>query len=281
MKNGILAGKRGIVFGVANERSIAWGCARSCAGQGASLAFTYLGDAQKKRLARLIELEMLETPIFPCDVSRDEDIDALFTRLRELWGSIDFVIHSIAFAHREDLGGLFVNTPRAHFGLALDISAYSLVAVAREAAKMMPQGGAIVTMSYFGAEKVVPRYNVMGVAKAALEACVRYLAHDLGPLGIRVNCVSAGPIRTLSSSAISGMNHMLDLVEHWAPLRRNVTQEEVGNASAFLTSDLASGITGEVIHVDCGYSILGLAGDFGQGGKEAGDTSGGDDGVAS
>ncbi len=255
----MLTGKKGVVLGVANERSIAWGCARTCAGFGASLAFTYLGDAQRKRVSRLVEAEIPDALLFPCDVSRDEDIHHLFDTLEKVWGTLDFVIHSVAFAHREDLGGAFINTSRSNFLLALDISAYSLVAVAREASRLMPQGGSILTMSYFGAEKVVPRYNVMGVAKAALEACVRYLAFDLGPVGIRVNCVSAGPIRTLSSTAISGMKQMLDVVEKWAPLRRNVNQEDVGKATAFLLSDAASGITGEVLHVDSGYNILGFS----------------------
>ncbi|HOJ34560.1 MAG TPA: enoyl-ACP reductase [Candidatus Hydrogenedentes bacterium] len=263
----MLSGKRGVVLGVANERSIAWGCAKACAEHGACLAFTYLGDAQKKRVSRLIESELPGSLLFPCDVARDEDIISLFSSIADAWGTLDFVIHSVAFAHREDLGGAFVKTPRSNFLLALDISAYSFVAVAREASRLMTQGGAIVTMSYFGAEKVVPRYNVMGVAKAALEACVRYLAYDLGPAGIRVNCVSAGPIRTLSSSAIPGMKHMLDIVEKWAPLQRNVTQEEVGRTTAFLVSDLSAGITGEVIHVDSGYNILGFTA-LGEEGKE-------------
>lgn len=258
MTTRLLEGKRGVVLGVANDRSIAWGCAQACAHHGAELAFGYPNDAMKKRVEELAQT-MPGAPVLLCDVTKDDDISAFFAKLKEHWGSIDFVVHSIAFAHRDDLKNPFLQTPRDHFALAMDVSAYSLVAVAREAAPLMTNGGSIVTMTYYGAEKVIPNYNVMGVAKAALEACTRYLAYDLGPQSIRINAISAGPIRTLSASAISDLRIMLDVAEKTAPLRRNVTQTEVGNAALYLISDLASGVTGEVHHVDCGYNTLGLS----------------------
>jgi len=260
MGNGLLAGKRGLVFGVANERSIAWVCAKACAAEGASLIFSYLGASQERRVRKLVDAELPGSGMFHCDVSRDEEIAAFFDNVRAEWESIDFVIHSVAFANREDLKDTFVETSRAGFALALDISAYSLVPVTREAAKIMRDGGSVVAMSYYGAEKVIPRYNVMGVAKAALEAACRYLAYDMGPRNIRVNCISPGPLRTLSSSAIQGMRTMLEIAQQSAPLRRTMTQEEVAKTALYLLSDLSSGVTGEVIHVDCGLNILGIMG---------------------
>lgn len=257
---GLLEAKRGLVFGVANDKSIAWSCAQACAAEGASLMFSYVGEALEKRVRKLVEAEMPGSPIGECDVSKDESIEAFFEHVRAQWDQVDFVIHSVAFARREDLGNPFIQTPRGNFALALDISAYSLVALARAAAPLMAPGGAIVAMTYYGGQKVVPNYNVMGVAKAALEASSRYLAHDLGPRGIRVNCISAGPIRTLSASAIAGMKQMLDITEKVAPLRRNTTQRDVGNACVYLVSDLAAGTTGEIVHVDCGYHSMGIFG---------------------
>ncbi len=259
MGNELLAGKRGVVFGVANERSIAWACAQACRDQGAELAFNYLGEAQEKRVKKLIE-SVPGASCWPCDVSKDDEIAAFFAAVETHWGRLDFLIHSVAYAERSDLAGTFVDTPRDNFKLALDISAYSLVAVTRAAAPLMIEGGSVITMSYYGAEKVVPKYNVMGVAKAALEASARYLAYDLGPKNIRVNCISAGALRTLSSAAFPGFKQMLSIAEQNAPLRRNVTQEEVGKTAVYLLSDLASGVTGEVVHVDSGYNILGMFG---------------------
>lgn len=260
MAEGILAGKRGVVLGIANERSIAWACAKACAAQGASLAVNYLGDAQEKRVRKLLE-DIPGARCFPCDVSSDEEIAAFFKSIADEWDSIDFLIHSVAYADREDLKGRYVDTARDNFKMALDISAYSLVAVSKAAEAMFPEaGGSIVTMTYYGAEKVMPKYNVMGVAKAALEASARYLANDLGPQGIRVNCISAGPVRTLSSAAFPGFRGMLRVTEESAPLRRNITQDEVASTAVFLVSDMASGITGEVVHVDAGYNTLGMFG---------------------
>jgi enoyl-[acyl-carrier protein] reductase I len=256
MGSGLLSGKRGVILGVANEKSIAWACAKACAAEGASLAFNYI-DFTEKRVAKLME-ELPGSPTFPCDVSRDEDIATFFASVAKQWGTIDFMVHSLAFAERDDLKGQFVNTGRANYLKALDISAYSLVAVSREAAPLMPNGGSIVAMTYYGAEKVVPHYNIMGVAKAALEASGRYLAADLGAQNIRVNCLSAGPIRTLSSSAIPGMRQMLDVTEKTTPLRRNTDADEVAKSAVYLLSDLSSGVTGETHHVDCGYNILGM-----------------------
>lgn len=257
MAEGLLAGKRGVVFGVANDRSIAWSCAKACAAEGAELTLNYLGDAQEKRVRKLLE-DIPGTPCYPCDVSNDAEIDTFFAKIKEQWGSIDFIIHSVAYADRGDLQGRFVDTNRKNFAMAIDISAYSLVALARAAEPLFNDGGSIIGMSYYGSEKVIPRYNVMGVAKATLEACTRYLAEDLGPKGIRVNCISAGPVRTLSSGAISGFRGMLGITERVSPLRRNITQEEVGKSALYLLSDLSSGVTGEIHHVDSGYNILGM-----------------------
>ena len=260
MADNLLAGMRGVVTGVANDRSIAWGCAKMCAKHGATLAFSYLGEAQEKRVRALIE-EIPNALCIPCDVTKDEEINSFFDTIKSEWGSLNFLIHSVAFADREDLKGRFVDTSRKGFAMALDISAYSLVALTKGAEDLFPEpGGSVVAMSYYGAEKVIPKYNVMGVAKAALEASARYLANDLGPKNIRVNCVSAGPIRTLSSGAIPGFRDMLRVNEAVSPLRRNTTQEEVAKTTVYLLSELSSGVTGEVIHVDSGYSLLGMFG---------------------
>lgn len=258
MAGKLLSGKRGVVTGVANERSIAWECAQACAAEGADLVFTYLGDSQEKRVRKLLDDSMPGALCHSCDVSSDEEIDGFFKYVGETWGTIDFLIHSVAYADRNDLKGRFVETSRANFSMALDISAYSLVALARAAEPIMNNPGSIVAMTYYGSEKVIPKYNVMGVAKATLEASARYLAGDLGPGGTRVNCISAGPIRTLSSAAFPGFRQMLRVTQEVAPLRRNVTQRDVANAALYLLSDMSLGVTGEVLHVDSGYNILGM-----------------------
>lgn len=257
MAEGLLAGKRGVVLGVANERSIAWGCAQACAAQGAGLAFNYLGEAQEKRVRKLLEA-LPNSLCFPCDVQSDEEIASFFRHVADEWEQIDFIIHSVAYAEREDLKGRFIDTARKNFALALDISAYSLVAVAKAAEPVLADDASIIAMTYYGAEKIIPKYNVMGVAKATLEACARYLAEDLGPRGIRVNCISAGPVRTLSSAAFPGFRTMLEVTEKVAPLRRNITQQDVANTAVYLLSHLSSGVTGEVLHVDGGYNTLGM-----------------------
>jgi enoyl-[acyl-carrier protein] reductase I len=249
--------KKVAVFGVANERSIAWGIAEAMHKQGAQLAFSYAGEVLEKRVRPLAESVGSEL-VISCDVTKEEQLESAFKQIGEKWQSIDVLVHAIAFANREDLEGRFVDTSRNGFITAMEISAYSLVALARAAAPFMSNGGSIVTLSYYGAEKVVPSYNVMGVAKAALEASVRYLAADLGPQNIRVNAISAGPIKTLAASGIKGFKGMLHIVEERAPLRRNVTQNDVANAALFLCSDLGAGVTGEVMHVDSGYNILGM-----------------------
>jgi enoyl-[acyl-carrier protein] reductase I len=255
---GLLSGKKGIIFGVANDRSIAWAIAEAMHRDGADLAFTYVGEAIEKRVRPLAE-SLGAKLVLPCDVTRDEEVGAVFDRLQGEWGGLDVLVHSIAFAGRDELKGLYLDTSREGFRVALDVSAYSLVALSRAAAPLMEnRGGSIVTLTYYGSEKVVENYNVMGVAKAALEASVRYLAADLGPRGIRVNAISAGPIKTLAASGISGFREMLHHAAEKAPLRRNVLPEEVGKAALYLASDLSSGTTGEVLHVDAGYNIMGL-----------------------
>lgn len=250
--------KRVLVFGVANDRSIAWGIAQAMHEQGARMAFTYAGEVIEKRMRPLAESIGAEL-ILPCDVTDDAQIQSVFGTVGQHWAGFDVLIHAVAFANREDLDGLYVDTSREGFKVALDISAYSLVALARQAMPLMkPHGGSIVTLSYYGSEKVVSGYNVMGVAKAALEASVRYLAADLGPHNIRVNAISAGPLKTLAAAGIKGFKSILHVVEEKAPLRRNVTQEDVANSALFLCSDMAAGVTGEVLHVDCGYNILGM-----------------------
>lgn len=255
----LMAGKRVLVLGVANERSIAWGISQAMHAEGATLGFTYLGDALERRVRPLAE-RMGSDLIVPCDVGEEHQIREVFQAVRERWGALDVVVHSVAFASREDMAGRFVETSRAGFLQALEISVYSLVALAREAAPLLAaRQGNLLTLTYYGSEKVIPGYNVMGVAKAALEASVRYLAADLGPEGVRVNAVSAGPIKTLAAAGgVKGFRSMLTTMEERAPLRRNVTQADVGTTALFLCSDLAHGITGEVVHVDAGYNILGM-----------------------
>jgi len=251
---GLMAGKRGIIFGVANDKSIAWGVAQQLHDQGAELAFTYLNEALEKRVRPLAE-SLGSTIILPCDVGSDDEIAAVFKELEKQWGTIDFVVHAVAFANRDDLKNPFSQTRREGFALAMDISAYSLVAMTRCAIPLMPAGGSIVTMSYLGSMMAVPGYNVMGVAKAALESSVRYLAAELGRQNIRVNAVSAGPIKTLAASGVGNFKEKLHIMEERSPLRRTVSQEEVGKASLYLLSDLSSGVTGEVHYVDGGFNI--------------------------
>ncbi len=253
-----LAGKQGIVFGVANKRSIAWAIAQAWHKAGAKLAFTYQGERLKENVEELAGAFGSETLILPCDVTKDEDIAAVFKTVAEKFGSLDLLLHSVAFAPRDALEGDFLNTSREAFRVAHDVSAYSLVALARGAAALMTRGGSIIAMSYYGAEKVVPHYNVMGVAKAALEASTRYLAYDLGPKKIRVNCISAGPVNTLAARGVSGFSEMLKHYEAHAPLKRNVLPDELGATGVFLASEGAAAITGQVLYVDCGYQIMGM-----------------------
>jgi enoyl-[acyl-carrier protein] reductase I len=254
----LLAGKIGIVFGVANKRSIAWAIAQAWAKAGATLAFTYQGERLKENVEELVATFGPDTLLMPCDVTKDADIDAVFAQVKEKFGRLDLLLHSVAFAPKEALEGRFVNTTRDAFKISHDISAYSLVALARGAAPLMTNGGSIVAMSYYGAEKVVPHYNVMGVAKAALEASTRYLAYDLGTQKIRVNCISAGPVNTLAARGISGFSTMLKHYEEHSPLKRNVLPDELGATGTFLASDGAAAITGQVLYVDCGYQIMGM-----------------------
>jgi enoyl-[acyl-carrier protein] reductase I len=254
----MLQNKSGIIFGVANKRSIAWATAQALHEAGARLAFTYQGERLKDNVAALTKAEMPDSPLLPCDVTKQEEVEDTFKRVSAEFGQLDFLIHSIAFAPREALEGEYLKTDREAFLTALEISAYSLTQLARAAAPLMTGGGSIVTMSFHGAEKVYQGYNVMGVAKAALESSVRYLAADLGPRNIRVNAISAGPIQTLSARGVSGLSTMLKHHAERAPLHRNVEPREVGNTALFLCSSLASGITGETIYVDCGYNIMGL-----------------------
>ena len=254
----MLQNKNGIIFGVANKRSIAWATAQALHEAGARLAFTYQGDRLKENVEGLTNEAMPGALLLPCDVTKQEEVDATFKRLGEKFGRLDFVIHSIAYAPREALTGGFVDTGRDAFVTALEVSAYSLAQIARAATPLMTEGGSIVCMTYYGAEKVVAGYNVMGVAKAALEACTRYLANDLGPRNIRVNAISAGPIQTLSARGVGDFSSMLKHAADKAPLRRNVEPREVGNTALFLCSPLSSAITGEVIYVDCGYNIMGI-----------------------
>lgn len=258
MAEGLLSGKRGVVFGVANEKSIAWGCAQACAAQGASLAFNYLGESLERRVRKLVDENMPGSPVLNCNVQNDEEIAHFFSELRKEWDSIDFLIHSVAFADKENLKDKYITTPRAGFTLALDISAYSLVALAREAAPMMNKGGSIVAMTYYGAEKVVPRYNVMGVAKAALESAVRYLAADLGGRGIRVNTLSPGPVNTVAARGVKGLLDMIGYVQERSPLKRPFGQQEIAGSALYLLSDLSRGVTGQIIYIDSGYNTVGM-----------------------
>jgi enoyl-[acyl-carrier protein] reductase I len=251
---GLMDGKRGVIFGVANDKSIAWGVAQQLSKAGAEIAFTYLNEALEKRVRPLAESLGSEI-ILPCDVSTDGDIEAVFAELEKRWGQIDFVVHAVAYANREDLKKPFSQTNREGFDLALGISAYSLLPMARCAIPLMKEGGSIITMSYLGSVMAVPDYNVMGVAKAALESCVRYLAAELGEQAIRVNAISAGPIKTLAASGIGNFKEKLHVMDERAPLRRTVTQDEVGKASLYLLSDLSSGVTGEIHYVDGGFNI--------------------------
>lgn len=252
-----MEGKRGLVLGVANNRSIAWGIAKACADQGAELAFTYQGDALKKRVEPLAA-ELGAHVVGHCDVTDMATVDAVFADVEKLWGQLDFVVHAIAFSDKNELEGRYVDTSRDNFARTMDISVYSMTAIAQRAEKLMPQGGSMLTLTYYGAERVMPHYNVMGVAKAALEASVRYLANDLGPKNIRVNALSAGPIKTLAASGIGDFRYILKWNEYNAPLRRTVTIEEVGDAGLYLLSDLSRAVTGEVHHVDNGYHIVGM-----------------------
>jgi len=254
----LLAGKIGLVAGVANKRSIAWAIAQAWHDAGATLAFTYQGERLKESVQELAGAFGADTLILPCDVTRDEEITRALAAVRERFGKLNLLLHSVAFAPREALEGSFLNTTREAFRVAHDVSAYSLVALAREAAPLMSEGGSIVAMTYYGSEKVVPRYNVMGVAKAALEAAARYLAYDLGPQKIRVNCISAGPVNTLAARGIAGFSDMLKHYESHTPLKRNVLPDELGAAGTFLACDGAAAITGQVLYVDCGYQIMGM-----------------------
>jgi enoyl-[acyl-carrier protein] reductase I len=254
----LLEGKLGIVFGVANQRSIAWAIARAWAREGAKLAFTYQGDRVKESVAELAGEFGADTIILPCDVTKDDEIAGVFKTVGEKFGKLHLLLHSVAFAPKTALEGEFVNTSREAFRIAHDVSAYSLVALSRAALPLMTDGGSIIGMSYYGAEKVVPHYNVMGVAKAALEASTRYLAYDLGPKKIRVNCISAGPVNTLAARGISGFNEMIKHYEVRSPLKRNVLPDELGATGVFLASDGAAAITGQVLYVDCGYQIMGM-----------------------
>ena len=253
----LMRGKRGLIMGVANDRSIAWGIAAACAAQGAEIAFTYQGEALEKRI-RPLAASVGSDLVFPCDVSDDAAMDGAFAGLAARWPEIDFLVHAIGFADKAFLRGKYMDTPRAAFLQALDISCFSFTAVARRAAAMMRPGGSMLTLTYYGAEKVVPHYNVMGVAKAALEASVRYLAADLGDRGIRVNAISAGPIRTLAASGIGDFRYIMRWNQYNAPLERNVSIEEVGGSGLYLLSDLSTGVTGEVHHVDSGYHVVGM-----------------------
>ncbi len=253
----LMQGKRGLIMGVANDRSIAWGIAKALAAHGAELAFTYQAEVLERRVRPLAE-SLGPCLLMQCDVTDDESLDATFAELKKTWDSLDFVVHAIAFSDKNELTGKYVDTSRANFALTMDVSCYSFTAVAQRAAAMMSEGGSMVTLTYYGAERVMPHYNVMGVAKAALEASVRYLSVDLGGQGIRVNAISAGPIKTLAASGIGDFRYILKWNELNSPLRRNVALDEVGNAGLYLLSDLGSGVTGEVHHVDCGYHTVGM-----------------------
>ncbi len=254
---GLMAGKRGLVMGVANNRSIAWGIAKAARDAGAEIALTYQGDALKKRVEPLAA-ELGGIVVGHCDVTDPASIDAVFAEVERVWGKIDFLVHAIAFSDKDELTGRYVDTTAANFDRTMNISVYSLTAIAQRAEKLMPDGGSIVTLTYYGAEKVMPHYNVMGVAKAALEASVRYLAVDLGAKAIRVNAISAGPIKTLAASGIGDFRYILKWNEYNAPLKRTVSIEEVGASALYLISDLGRGVTGEIHHVDAGYHVVGM-----------------------
>jgi enoyl-[acyl-carrier protein] reductase I len=255
--SGIMRGKRGLIMGVANNRSIAWGIASAAAAAGAELALTYQGDALKKRVEPLAA-ELGAHVAGHCDVTDAASMDAVFAGLQEKWGGLDFLVHAIAYSDKDELDGRYVDTTEANFNKTMNISCYSLTALTQRAEKLMDKGGSVLTLTYYGAEKVMPHYNVMGVAKAALEASVRYLAVDLGPRGIRVNAISAGPIKTLAASGIGDFRYILKWNEYNAPLRRTVSIEDVGRSAVFLLSDMGSGVTGEIVHVDAGYHVVGM-----------------------
>ena len=255
--SGVMAGKKGLIMGVANERSIAWGIAAKLAEQGAELAFTFQGEALKKRVGPLAA-SVSSDLVMPCDVTDETSMDATFTNLKEKWGKLDFVLHAIAYSDKEELKGSYVDTSRDNFARTMDISVYSFTAVARRAAAMMDDSGSLLTLTYYGAERVMPHYNVMGVAKAALEASIRDLAVDLGERNIRVNGLSAGPMKTLAASGIGDFRYILKWNQYNSPLKRNVTLDDVGGAGLYLLSDLASGVTGETHHVDCGFHVVGM-----------------------
>jgi len=255
--SGIMAGKRGLIMGLANDRSLAWGIAKQLSDQGAELAFSYQGEAIEKRVRPLAE-QLGSDLLVDCDVSNMETLDRTFEELRKRWDSLDFVVHAIGFSDKNELRGGYVDTSLDNFLMTMNISVYSFVAVAQRARRMMKPGGSLLTLSYYGAEKVIPHYNVMGVAKAALETSVKYLAADLGPEGVRVNAISAGPIKTLAASGIGDFRYIMKWNEYNSPLRRNVTIEDVGGAGLYLLSDLSGGVTGEVHHVDAGYNVVGM-----------------------
>lgn len=255
--NSLMKGKRGLVMGVANDKSIAWGIAKAAANAGATLAFTYQNDALKKRVGPLAQ-SLGQDLVLPCDVADSASLDSVFDTLQKSWGKLDFVVHAVAFSDKDQLKGRYVDTTPDNFHMSLNISCYSFTAVAQRAEKLMTDGGSLLTLSYYGAEKVMPHYNVMGVAKAALEASVRYMAVDLGTKGIRVNAISAGPIKTLAASGIGDFRYILKWNEYNAPLKRTVTTEEVGDSALYLLSDLGRAVTGEVHHVDAGYHVVGM-----------------------
>ncbi len=257
MSNILMAGKRGLIMGLANDKSIAWGIAKALGDAGAEMVFSYQGEALKKRVAPLAE-KVGSDFLVECDVTDMDSVDALFTAIEERWGQIDFVVHAVGFSEKSELRGRYVDTSRDNFAMTMDISVYSFTAVANRAEKLMKNGGSMLTMTYYGAEQVMPHYNVMGVAKAALEASVKYLAEDLGKDNIRVNAISAGPIKTLAASGIGDFRYILKWNELNSPLRRNVTIDEVGNTALYLLSDLGSGMTGENLHVDAGYHVVGM-----------------------
>ncbi len=253
----LMAGKKGLIMGVANDRSIAWGIAKAVSDHGAEIAFTYQGEALKKRVMPLAESIGCKV-VLPCDVTDSKSLDAVFDTLRERWGKLDFVVHAIAFSDKEQLKGRYIDTTADNFATTMLISCYSFTAVCQRAQTMMPEGGSLLTLTYFGAERVMPHYNVMGVAKAALEASVRYLADDLGRQGIRVNAMSAGPMKTLAASGIGDFRYILKWNQYNSPLRRNVTLEDIGGSGIYLLSELSSGVTGEVHHVDAGFHVVGM-----------------------
>ncbi|MDA0781599.1 MAG: enoyl-ACP reductase FabI [Rickettsiales bacterium] len=256
-KGNLMEGKRGLIMGVANNKSLAWGISKACGDQGAKLAFTYQGEALKKRVTPLAE-SLGSDIILPCDVTDSSSIDATFAEIEKKWGTLDFVVHAIAYSDKDELTGKYVDTSPENFTKTMNISCYSFTAIAKKASKLMQNGGSMVTLTYYGSEKVMPHYNVMGVAKAALEASVKYLAVDLGGNNIRVNSISAGPVKTLAASGIGDFRYILKWNEYNSPLRRNTTIEDVGGAGVFLLSDLGSGTTGENLHVDSGYHVVGM-----------------------